>query len=80
MAYANVKGHPGYVRDKGSGAILNINSNEIKSARARKRARQLEKEQQEQLQTDVNNLKQDIGEIKDLLSKILEVSNGNNRN
>ena len=38
MKFQNVKGHSGLVRDKASGAILNINNNEISEARRRKNA------------------------------------------
>lgn len=69
--FTGVKGHPGLVRDKGSGAILNINNNEIREARKRKK---LWKEQQEEL----NTLKNDVSEIKLLLNKILEAKNGSN--
>lgn len=69
MKLMNVKGHAGLVRDKGSGAILNINSNEMREARRRKK---LWKEQQEEL----DSLKTDVKEIKDLLNKILEATNG----
>lgn len=69
--FVNVKGHPGFVRDKSSGAILNINSNEISLARKRKNAWRKEQER-------VDNLEQDMKEIKTLLHKILEVADGNN--
>lgn len=73
----NVKGHPGLVKDKNSGAILNINNNEITRAKQRKKAWKEEKERSNQLEADVSNLKNDISEIKDLLRNILEVKNGN---
>ena len=69
--FANVKGHPGLVRDKSSGAILNINSNEVSLARKRKKAWKQEQER-------VDNLEKDINEIKTLLHKILEVTDGRN--
>ena len=69
--FANVRGHPSLVRDMGSGAILNINSNEISQARKRKKAWKAEKER-------VDNLEKDMNEIKTLLHKILEATNGNN--
>jgi len=64
-----VKGHPGLARDKNSGIIMNINSNEVREARKRKK---LWKEQQEEL----DSLKDDVKEIKLLLNKILEATNG----
>lgn len=78
--YARVDGNPNLVRDKVSGAILNINNTEIKRARSRKKLWQEEKEKTETLTSEVNSLKQDVKEMKDLLRQILEVSNGHHNN
>ena len=67
-----VEGKPGLARDPNSGAILNINSDEIKAARARKRARKQEELKQKQLVEDVETLKQDMSDIKNLLLTIKE--------
>lgn len=75
--FLNVKGNPGLVRDKASGAIVNINNNEMQQARKRKKAWQKEKERNENLSREVDSLKQDMSEIKTLLRNILEVTNGN---
>lgn len=77
MSYMNVKGSPGLVRDKHTGAILNINKNEIQQARKRKKLWQQEKEKTELLASEVKDLKQDMNEIKSLLLQVLEVKNGN---
>lgn len=74
--YMKVDGQPGLVRDKTSGAILNINSNEIRQARKRKKVWQEEKEKTERLSREVNSLKDDMNEIKSLLKQVLEVTNG----
>lgn len=74
--YMKVDGQPGLVRDKTSGAILNINSNEIRQARKRKKAWQEEKEKTERLSNEVTDLKKDMDEIKSLLKQVLEVTNG----
>jgi hypothetical protein len=73
----NVKGNPGLVRDKNTGAILNINKNEIKQAQKRKKLWQQEKEKTDLLASEVKDLKQDMNEIKNLLKQVLEVKNGN---
>ena len=78
--YAKVDGNPNLVRDKVSGAILNINNNEIKRARSRKKLWHEEKEKTEKLTSEVDSLKQDMKEIKDLLRQVLEVSNGHHHN
>jgi len=64
-SYINVEGHPGLVRDKNSGAILNINSNEIEAARERKRLRK-------QKDVELEDLKNEVSEIKELLLKLVE--------
>lgn len=76
MKLMNVKGNPGLVRDKNTGAILNINKNEIKQARKRKKLWQEEKEKTESIAVEVQDLKNDVNEIKTLLKQILEVTNG----
>lgn len=78
--YMKVDGNPDLVRDKNSGAILNINTSEASLARARKQTRKMQKEKEESLQQEVESIKKDVNEIKDLLNKILEVSNGHNSN
>ena len=67
-----VEGHSNLVRDPKSGAIININKDEINAARARKIARAAKEEEQEQLKADVENLKNEIGDIKQLLTQIVE--------
>ena len=76
MRYTNVKGQPGLMKDTVSGAVLNINKNEIAQARQRKKLWLEEKERSDKLETDVHELKKDMSEIKDLLRNILEVKNG----
>jgi hypothetical protein len=68
-----VDGHPGLVRDKSSGAILNVNKQEIAQARSRKK---VWKEQQEELE----QLRSDVAYMKEALAQLLEDRNGNNSN
>jgi hypothetical protein len=67
-----VKGHSNLVRDPKSGAILNINKDEITSARARKIARAEKELEEQQLKADVLSLKNEISDIKQLLAQIVE--------
>ena len=53
-----------------TGAIININSTEIQSARKAKENR-IQKKQ------EFENLKNEVGEIKELLVQLLEKQNGN---
>lgn len=75
-----VKGYPGLVRDKGSGAILNTDENEIKKALLRKQRKKEEAERMKSLETDVESMKSDIGEIKSLLLKMIEEKDGTHNN
>jgi len=67
-----VEGKPGLARDPKSGAILNINSTEIRAAKARKIAMAQEEERKKQLINDVEELKEDMSDIKQLLLTIKE--------
>ena len=67
--YKNVEGHSNLVRDTSTGAILNINKDEISAARKRK----LERKQKEQ---EFDNLKDEVGDIKKMLTQIIEKLDG----
>ena len=64
-----VEGDPDFVKDQDTGAILNTNRSEINQARARKKAKAQEKH-------ELDNLKQDVIDMKIMLSKILEKIDG----
>lgn len=63
--YIPVAGNSSLARDPKTGAIVNINTEELKAARDRKAARQNEKQEIQQLKTDV-------AEIKQMLAKLVE--------
>ena len=67
--FINVSGENSLVRDKESGAILNTNRSEIHQAKERKKARL-------QQQNELDDLKQDVSDMKIMLSKILEKIDG----
>ena len=73
MAYLKIEGHEGYVKDPNSGVVLNVNQEEIDAARTR---RALRKQQEE----DINNLKNEVSDIKNMLGKIIEKLDGSNSN
>lgn len=64
-----VDGHSDLVRDKKSGAVLNINREEIEAARRRK-AERLNKDK------EINDLKNEVSDIKNMLTKIVEKLDG----
>jgi len=54
-----------FARDVNSGGVVNINRDEINAAR---RAKQLRKNREQEF----NDLKNEVGEIKELLNKLIE--------
>ena len=69
MSYIKVEGHSNLVRDTSTGAILNINKDEISAARKRK----LERRQKEK---EFEDLKNEVSDIKIMLTKIIEKLDG----
>ena len=65
MDHIKIEGESSYVRDKDTGAVLNINRNEIEAARERKKQRKLKEQEFE-------DLKNEVSEIKELLLKLVE--------
>lgn len=78
MNHIRVKGHTNLVRDKRTGAILNTNRNEIARARKIKDIKNKETEVIQNLSQDVDVLKKDMKEIKELLISLVEDKNANN--
>ena len=68
MKYKKVEGHIGYVKDE-NGVILNVNNDEIEAARKRK---QLMREKDK----EINELKDEVSDIKKMLTQIVEKLNG----
>ena len=73
MSHIKVKGHSNLARTGIYGSIVNINKEEIAAARKRK----LERKQKEK---DFENLKNEVGDIKNMLNKIIEKLDGSNTN
>ena len=71
--FVKVDGHEGYVKNTETGVVLNVNKTEIEAARKRKA---LKKQQEE----DINNLKNEVSDIKNMLGKIIEKLDGSNTN
>tara|TARA_Y100001978_G_scaffold58176_1_gene52348 strand:- start:1000 stop:1218 length:219 start_codon:yes stop_codon:yes gene_type:complete len=71
--FVKVDGHEGYVKNTETGVVLNVNKSEIEAARRRKA---LKKQQEE----DINNLKNEVSDIKNMLGKIIEKLDGSNNN
>lgn len=67
-----VDGHSNLVRDPNSGAIININKDELSSARSRKIQQKRKEREDKQLKADVETLQNEISDIKQLLTQIVE--------
>ena len=68
MKYKKVEGHVGYVKDE-NGVVLNVNNDEIEAARKRK-------ELMRQKDKEINELKDEVSDIKKMLTQIVEKLNG----
>lgn len=67
--FMKVEGHNDLVRDKKSGAILNINTNELEQRRKIKAARKKKDD-------EVASLKKEVGDLKKMLAQVLERLDG----
>ena len=68
MKYTRIEGHWGYVKDE-NGAVLNMNKEEIEAAKKRK-AQRLSQEK------ELSELKDEVSDIKKMLTQIVEKLNG----
>ena len=69
-----VEGHDNWYRDPNTNAILNCDIKAYEEYMAKYEARQRKKDTDAALQTDVNTLKSEMGDIKDLLQLLLKKS------
>tara|TARA_Y100001937_G_scaffold14782_1_gene20051 strand:- start:659 stop:895 length:237 start_codon:yes stop_codon:yes gene_type:complete len=74
--YLKVEGYSELVRDTNSSAIINTNKTAYQRAIARAKAATKERDQFRNATREINNLKCEMHEIKDMLKKVLD-KNGN---
>jgi len=67
--YIKVEGNGNLVRDSNTGAIININTDEMRQARIRK-------QNQRNQQNEIKNLRNELSEMKQLLNKLIEDKDG----
>jgi len=70
--YIQVKDHPDLVRETNSHAIVNTNMAAYKAAVDRSRAAQKNKDDLRDAVRDINNLKSEMHEIKNLLLQMMD--------
>lgn len=70
--YKIVDGKPDLVRDPSSGAIVNTNASAYRNAVEAANRRKAEAEKLDSAINDINNLKGEVSEIKDLLKELIK--------
>ena len=70
--YLQVKDHPDLVRDTQSHAVVNTNMAAYRSAVERSRSAQKSKDELRDAVRDINNLKSEMHEIKNLLLQMMD--------
>ena len=70
--YLQVKDHPDLVRDTQSHAVVNTNMAAYRAAVERSRSAQKSKDELRDAVRDINNLKSEMHEIKDLLLQMMD--------
>lgn len=76
MAILEVKDMPGLVRDTKSGAVIYTDSSDINKRKERKSLQAERVEAVDRLQGQVENLQNELGDIKQLLIQMIEKNNG----
>lgn len=70
--YKKVEGYPNLLKDEVTGAVINTNKKEVEIAKARKKKFREQSEMMNRVNDDVEGLKSDVKDIKDLLNKLIE--------
>jgi len=71
MDLINIKGHKNLVRDLETGAILNTSEDGAVTRKRIREQKQKEKLQLERNTDDINSMKEEVTEIKDMVKQIL---------
>lgn len=74
MDYMKVKGHDNLIRDPRTNSIINTNTSEYKEYISRKNVKNQESQKIQTLETEVDNIKNDLQEIKLLLRSLVNGS------
>ena len=69
--YTQVEGHPDLVRDNTSHAIINRNTDAYEKARKRAAAAQKQRDEIRDTNREINHLKSEMHEIKNLLKELV---------
>jgi hypothetical protein len=72
MSKARIEGSPNFIKDERNIAVLNTN----KAVIAKHEQKMAELRRNKQVDDDINNLKSEVSDIKDMLSQILKAVSG----
>ena len=72
MAKLRVEGHQSLVRDTSSNAVINTSTSEYRIYMSRHKAREKQSDELRNACKEINSLKAEFREIKDLIKKVLE--------
>ena len=70
--FSKVTGKYTLVRDERNGAILNIDNNGLNAYRAARDNRRKQLEKEERMENEIDNIKSDVSQIKDLLTELIK--------
>jgi hypothetical protein len=70
MKFSKVEGHTNLVRDQTTNAIINTDMNEYRNYKSLQQIKEDEKQKIESLENDINIMKDDLSEIKNLLRSL----------
>ena len=70
--FSKVTGKDTLVRDERNGAILNIDNNGLNAYRASRDNRRKQLEKEERMENEIDNIKSDVSQIKDLLTELIK--------
>ena len=69
--YQQVEGHTGFVKDNYSGAVINTSKSDYQKYIARRNSKNKDDEKIKKIEEEVGSLKNDLSEIKSMLSQII---------
>ena len=69
--FSKVTGKDTLVRDERNGAILNIDNNGLNAYRAARDNRRKQLEKEERMENEIDHIKSDVSQIKDLLTELI---------
>ena len=70
--FSKVTGKDTLVRDERNGAILNIDNYGLNAYRAARDNRRKQLEKEERMENEIDNIKSDVSQIKDLLTELIK--------